>query len=119
MGKPASPASIRGNIFDALGLEDASELQARVDLAVALTREARRIIKDDGVSQKALAARIGIDPGDLSRVMSGSVRQFSQGRLERLLNKLGCVVEITVRRADDDHPPTTYVDSSELLEPVA
>jgi predicted XRE-type DNA-binding protein len=118
MSKPASPTSIRGNIFEALDLEDASELQARVDLAVALTREARRIIKAEGVSQKALAVRIGIDPGDLSRVMNGSVGEFSQERLERLLNRLGCEVEITVRRADDDHPPTTYVNSSELLAPI-
>lgn len=118
MGRANSPTAIRGNIFEALGLEDASEHQARVDLAVALTHEARRIIGAEGISQKALAERIGLDPGDLSRVMSGSVGEFSQERLERLLNQLGCEVTITVRRSDDDHP-TTRVDSSALLEPVA
>jgi predicted XRE-type DNA-binding protein len=118
MTRPASPTVIRGNIFEALGLEDAPELQARVDLAVALTREARRVIQAEGVSQRALADRIGMDPGDLSRLMNGSVGDFSQERLERSLNRLGCDVRITVRRADEGRPPTTQVDSSGLLEPV-
>jgi predicted XRE-type DNA-binding protein len=99
--------------------EDAPEPQGRVDLAVAFTREARGVIQTRGISQRALAERIGIDAGDLSRMMNGSVREFSQERLERLLNLLGCGVRITVRRADKGHPPTTQVDSSELLEPVA
>jgi predicted XRE-type DNA-binding protein len=119
MTRPTSPTAVRGNIFEALGLEDAPELQARVDLAIALTREARRVIQADGISQRALAERIGIDPGDLSRLMNGSVGEFSQERLERFLNHLGCDVKITVRRADEGHPPTTRVDASELLEPVA
>lgn len=119
MTRPASPAAIRGNIFEALGLEEAPELQARVDLAVALTREARRVIQAEGISQRVLADRIGLDPGDLSRLMNGSVGEFSQERIERLLNHLGCDVKITVRRADEGRPPTTKVDSSELLVPVA
>lgn len=119
MSKPTSATAIRGDIFEALGLDDASELRARVDLAVALTHEARRIIKSEGISQKELARRIGLDPGDLSRLMNGSVGEFSQERLERFLNAVGCDVAITVRRSADDRTPTTYVDSSALLEPVA
>jgi predicted XRE-type DNA-binding protein len=119
MRKPNSPTAIRGNIFEALGLENASEHQARVDLAVAFSHEARRIISAEGIAQKALADRIGLDPGDLSRVMNGSVEAFSQERLERLLNQVGCEVVITVRRPDDDHRPTTRVDSSALLGTVA
>jgi predicted XRE-type DNA-binding protein len=119
MSKPTSPTAIHGNVFEALGLEDAPELRARVDLAVALTHEARRIIRSEGLSQKELAGRIGLDPADLSRLMNGSVGEFSQERLARLLNVLGCEVTITVRRSDGDHPPTTYVDASALAEPVA
>ncbi len=118
MSIQSSPTAIRGNVFEALGLGDASELQARVDLAVALTHEARRIIAAEGISQRALADRIGLDPGDLSRLMNGSVGEFSQERLGRLLNEMGCEVAITVRRADEDHPPTTRVDLSALLEPI-
>lgn len=118
MKNPTSPTAIHGNIFEALGLEDSAELQARVDLAVALTHEARRTISSEGISQKELANRMGLDPADLSRLMNGSVGEFSHERLGRLLNELGCEVAITVRRSGDGHPATTYVDSSALLEPV-
>jgi predicted XRE-type DNA-binding protein len=119
MSMPTSPTAIRGKVFEALGFQDAPELQVRVDLAVALTHEARRIIRSEGLSQKELGGRIGLDPADLSRLMNGSVGEFSQERLARLLNVLGCEVAITVRRSDEGHPPTTHVDASALLEPVA
>jgi len=118
MAKRTSPTAIRGNLFDVLGLEDAPELQARVDLAVALTREARRLGTAEGITQRQVAERIGLHPTDLSKLMNGSVDEFSQERIERALNQLGCAVEITVRRADHLHRPTTTVDYSDLLEPV-
>jgi predicted XRE-type DNA-binding protein len=119
MPKRPSPTAIHGNIFEALGLEGAPELQARVDLAAALTHEVRRVIQIEGLSQRSVAERIGLHPTDLSKLMNGVVGEFSQERLERALNQLGCDVEITVRRARDDHAPTTTVDCSELLETVA
>jgi predicted XRE-type DNA-binding protein len=116
---PISRSRLRPAVlFGALGLEDAPELQARVDLAVALTRAAGRVIQAEGISQRALAERIGIDAGDLSRLMNGWVGEFSQERLERLLNHLGCDVKITLRRAGEGHPPTIQ-DASPRNEPAA
>lgn len=116
MPKRTSPTAIRGNIFEALGLEDAPELQARVDLTVALTREARRIMKVEGISQRQVADRIGLHATDLSKLMNGNVSEFSQERLERALNQLGCAVEIIVRRVHGHQGATTTVDYSELLD---
>lgn len=112
-----SPTAIKGNILEALELDDAPELQARVDLAVALTREVRRVMTAENVSQKEVAERVGLHPTDISRLMNGVVDEFSQERLERALNQLGCDVEITIRRAPDGRTPATVVDSSELLSP--
>ena len=117
MPKRPSATAIGGNIFEALQLDDAPELQARVDLAVALTREVRRVMGTEGVPQKAVAERAGLHPTDLSKLMNGVVDEFSQERLERALNQLGCDVEITVRRAPSSRAPITRVDSSELLKP--
>jgi len=75
-------------------------------------------MKGEGLSQRGVAERIGLHPTDLSKLMNGTVGEFSQERLQRALNQLGCEVEITVRRADKDRSATTHVDSSGLMEPV-
>lgn len=114
-----SPNAIHGNIFEALEIEDAPELQARVDLAVALTREVRRIVDLEGIAQREVAERIGLHPTDLSRLMNGSVEEFSQERLQRALRELGCEIEIRVRRPSGGAPPRVRVDASELAAPVS
>lgn len=112
MGDRNSTRTVRGNIFAALDLPDAPELLARADLAIALTREIRRL----GLPQKQAAERVGLDPADLSRIMRGNIENVSQERLERALNRLACDIEIRIRRADRAGPGTTIVDMSDLFE---
>lgn len=107
--------TIRGNIFAELDLPDAPELLARADLAIALTREIRRL----GLTQKQASERVGLDQADLSRLMRGNIENVSQERLERALNRLACDVEIRIRRADSSGHGTTSVDMSELLDDAA
>jgi transcriptional regulator with XRE-family HTH domain len=112
MAEEAVNTTIRGNVFEALDLPDAPELLARVDLAVALTREIRRL----GLTRTQAAERVGLDPADVSRIMRGNVENVNQERLERALNGLAIDVEIRITRADEGRPGTIFVDMSELLE---
>jgi predicted XRE-type DNA-binding protein len=89
MAERPSPTALHGNVFEALGLEDAPELQARVDLAIALTRRTRRILKAEGVTQRQVAERIGLHQTDLSKLMNGVVGELSQERLQMALDQLG------------------------------
>lgn len=79
-------------LFDILGIPDAPDEKARVDLAAAITLEVRR----RRLTQKQAAALLGISQPDVSAIMNARTDGFSQERLERLLNALDMEVRIQV-----------------------
>jgi predicted XRE-type DNA-binding protein len=81
-----------GNVFEDLGLPDASERLAKAELA----RVIRNIVKDKNWTQRRAADVLGIAPPDVSDLMRGKLARFSQERLERFLNALGMDVHIRV-----------------------
>lgn len=80
------------NIFEALGIPEATEERARVGLASAITREIRR----RNLSQREAAKILGVAQPDVSAVMNARVDGFSEARLERMLNDLDLEVRIQV-----------------------
>lgn len=83
-----------GNIFADLGLDDAGDLLAKTDLALAVTREIRR----RGLTQNAAADLTGLTQADISRISNGKIETFGQERLLGALRHLGMDVEIVVRQ---------------------
>lgn len=87
------PVAISDNIFADLGLPDAEDYNARVQLALAV----RRLIKERGITQKEAALQVGVKPSDLSNIVNGRLDGISMERLTNVLNHLGQDVEITIR----------------------
>jgi predicted XRE-type DNA-binding protein len=92
-----------GNVFEDLGLPDASQRLAKAELA----RVIRKIVQDKKWTQKKAATALGIPAPDVSDLMRGKLARFSQERLERFLNSLDMDILIqivpkseTKRRAD-------------------
>src|SRR5262249_46983879 len=73
-----------GNVFDDLGLPQASERLAKAELA----RVIRKIVKEKNWTQRQAADVLGVAPPDVSDLMRGKLARFSQERLERFLNSL-------------------------------
>ncbi len=93
--KRAAPIRIEsssGNVFEDLGLPDASERLAKAELA----RVIRKIIKERNWTQRRGAEALGVAPPDMSDLMRGKLARFSQERLERFLNALDMDVHIQV-----------------------
>jgi predicted XRE-type DNA-binding protein len=80
------------DLFEILGIPDAPDERARVDLASAITREIRR----RKLTQVRAAALLSISQPDVSAIMNARVDGFSQERLERLLNALDMEVRIQI-----------------------
>jgi predicted XRE-type DNA-binding protein len=89
---PGVGEPIGDDLFERFDLPNASELRARVDLAVALAQE----IRGRGLTQTKAAEILGVTQPDISNLMRGNVDGFSQERLERLLNALDLDVRIQV-----------------------
>ena len=70
-----------GNVFEDLGLPDASERLAKAELA----RVVRRIITRKQWTQRRAADELGIAAPDVSDLMRGKLARFSQERLERFV----------------------------------
>jgi predicted XRE-type DNA-binding protein len=82
-----------GNIFADLGVPDAEEHLLKAQLVLALTK----LVEDQGLSQTAAAARMGIAQPDLSKILRGRFSGFSLERLLNMVRALGNDVEISVR----------------------
>jgi predicted XRE-type DNA-binding protein len=78
------------NIFADLGLKNAEELRARSDLM----SEVVSIIRNSNLSQKEIAAILGISAPKVSALMTGKINDFSNDTLVHYLTLLGCNVEI-------------------------
>jgi predicted XRE-type DNA-binding protein len=88
-------------------LPDADEhmLKARVAQIVG------EMIKESGLTQRAVAARLGLAQSDLSNILRGNLKKFDLVRLLVCLRALGSDIEIKVKR-----PPVTQpseVDEAE------
>ena len=81
-----------GNVFADLGLPQAEEELAKVDLAFEISR----IIEERGLTQVEAAEIMGVDQPKVSALVRYRLNGFSMERLYRFLNALGRDVEIVV-----------------------
>jgi predicted XRE-type DNA-binding protein len=82
-----------GNVFADLGLPDAEDMLLKSTIVVEL----RRLIKERSLTQTASAKLMGISQADLSHILRGHFRGYSEAKLMRLLTAFGQDVEITTR----------------------
>ncbi len=93
----ASPEQIEhgsGNVFADLGLVDPGERKTKLRLAYALNQ----MIEKEGLSQTAIAERLGLTQPKVSALLNYKLHGFSAGRLMQLFLALGCDVKIVVGR---------------------
>ena len=95
MTKNKDTAIVRGtkNIFADLGYADAETHL----LKAKLVNRIQRAITAHALTQVAAAKRMGLSQPDVSRLLNGQFRDVSVERLMRLLTRLGCDVDITIR----------------------
>lgn len=98
-----------GNVFADLGLPNASELQAKADLA----HEISRIIDERGFTQAEAAELLGVDQPKISALVRGRLSGFSMERLYRFLNALGKDIEIVVRSRSSRRRASVQVISAD------
>jgi predicted XRE-type DNA-binding protein len=86
---------VRGtnNIFADLGYADAETHLLKVKLVTRI----QKAITAQKLTQVAAAKRMGLSQPDVSRLLNGQFREISVERLMRLLTRLGCDVDITIR----------------------
>lgn len=82
-----------GNVFADLGLENAGELSVKAQLVLNL----KRLMDLHGLTQKAVAARVGADQPTISKVLRGRLDLVTTDRLLTWLARLDQDVQITVR----------------------
>jgi predicted XRE-type DNA-binding protein len=80
-------------VFADLNLPHADDLLAKAELAAKIIEEIQR----RRLTQSQAAAILGIDQPKVSALKQGRLAGFSIERLMRLLLRLGCDVEITVK----------------------
>jgi predicted XRE-type DNA-binding protein len=81
-----------GNVFADLGLPDADDLMAKANLALHI----RRAIETCNLTPGEAAKLVGLDQPQISLIINGRLDGYSTERLVRLLNDLGCDVQISV-----------------------
>jgi len=82
-----------GNVFADLGVPHPEEALAKAQLARAICL----LIEKEGLTQKAIAARLGIDQPKVSALVRGRLADFSTDRLLRFLLSLGHDIKINVQ----------------------
>lgn len=82
------------NIFADLGLESSDELIARAKLL----QQVGTLIKRSGLSQEAVAEKLGIRQPKVSLLVAGRLSAFSTDTLFHYLTLLGCKIEIRVKQ---------------------
>ena len=82
-----------GNVFADLGFENAAEHVLKAGLMAKI----QRIIRQSGLTKKAAAKAMGIDPSKLSNMLVGEFEDDSVELLMRHLVALGVDVEIVVK----------------------
>lgn len=95
MKKDSGASVVRGtkNIFADLGFPDADTHLLKAELVTRI----QGVISAQKLTQTAAAERMGLSQPDVSRLLNGQFRDVSVERLMRLLTRLGCDVDITIR----------------------
>jgi predicted XRE-type DNA-binding protein len=86
-----------GNIFRDLGFSE--ERSAELILKSSLLQALQETLRSHAWTQTEAAARLGIDQGKVSKLLSGQMAGFSVERLVHFLSLLGQDVELAVRPA--------------------
>ena len=96
MKKDRETGIVRGtkNIFADLGYADAETHLLKAELVTRI----QGAINAQELTQVAAAKLMGLSQPDVSRLLNGQFRDVSVERLMRLLTRLGCDVDITVRK---------------------
>ncbi len=81
------------NVFADLGFPDAETHLLKAELVTRI----QGVITVQKLTQVAAAKRMGFSQPDVSRLLNGQFRDVSVERLMRLLTRLGCDVDITIR----------------------
>lgn len=82
-----------GNVFADLGLPDADDMLLKSTIVIELWR----LIKKRKLTQTAAAKLVGISQADLSKILHGHFRGYSEAKLIRMLTAFDQDVEITTR----------------------
>lgn len=82
-----------GNVFADLGLPNAEKLKIKTGLVI----EIRKAMRALGLTQQAVAERMGIPQPKVSGMMHGDFTNLSERKLMDCLNRLGYDIEIKVR----------------------
>ena len=82
------------NVFADLGFPDAETHLLKAEL---MTR-VQDILEEKRLTQTEAARITGVSQPDLSRMLKGRFRDISAERIMRMLTKLGCEVDIVVKR---------------------
>lgn len=96
MKKDSATDIVRGtaNVFADLGFVDAETHL----LKAGLVSRIQDAITGQKLTQVSAAQRMGLSQPDVSRLLNGQFREVSVERLLRLLIRLGCDIDITVRK---------------------
>lgn len=101
MSKKEDTSIRRGtrNVFADLGFPDAETHLLKAELRV------QDILEERQLTQTEAAKITGVSQPDLSRMLKGRFRDVSVERIMRMLTKLGCEVDIVVKRANRRFAP--------------
>lgn len=93
------------NVFEDLELPDASELKLKASLAAQVIR----FIRETGLSQKEVAAQVGLKQPDVSDILRGRLKGISVERLLGVLNRLGHNVQVKVEPEPSENARTVVL----------
>jgi predicted XRE-type DNA-binding protein len=82
-----------GNVFRDLGVKNPDEALMKAKIAFVIGT----LIRDLGLTQSAVAAKLGIDQPKVSLILRGRLREFSVERLFRFVSALEQDITITIR----------------------
>jgi len=99
MAKNESIEAGSDNVFEDLGLPDASERKLRTQIAVRLND----LIKERKLKQTQAAALFGIAQSHVSELRNYKLSRFSSERLMHFITLLDRDVEIVIRPKASDH----------------
>ena len=82
------------NVYADLGFEDAEPMRIKAELVAAIAE----IIAQRALSQAAAAELLGLTQPKLSNLLRGQFQRVSELRLMDCLARLGCDVQIVIRK---------------------
>ena len=94
-----------GNPYADLGRPDADDMLVKAGLA----HEIAQIIKSRHLTQQRAAELLGMPQPKLSDLLRGKFRGISQAKMIECLNRLGCDVDIVVKKSGRHTPGQTVV----------